>query len=202
MLARVRTHCNRRVFAVLRGDARSPWRAGTSQRLGGELQMGTKHRTSGVLSGPLTGSLLHSLNVNLGALEKSEKARNLIFVCRALSAKASLPAVAPRRSAFQWPDRALAHGVPGGRLRRWSPTRACHAASSGTSSCDSGANACVTCRRLRAAAPTSSWRSRTVTSMARLGCAPQLRAASASSRALSRRCRCSPLLRCVEKRRQ
>ena len=122
MLARVRTQCNRCVFAVLRGDARSPWRAGTSQRLGDELQMGTKHGTSGVLSGPLTGSLLHSLNVNLGALEKSEKARNLIFVCRALSAKASLPAVAPRRSALQWPDRALAHGVPGGRLRRWSPT--------------------------------------------------------------------------------
>ena len=84
--------------------------------------MRTKHGTSGVLSGPLTGSLLHSLDVNLGALEKSEKARNLICVCRALSAKASLPAVAPRRSAFQWPDRALAHGVPGGRLRRWSPT--------------------------------------------------------------------------------
>ena len=97
------------------GDARSPWRAGTSQRLGDDLQTGTNHCTSGVLSGPLTGSLLHSLSVNLGALEKSERARNLIFVCRALSAKASLPAVAPRRSAFQWPDRALAHGVPGGR---------------------------------------------------------------------------------------
>ena len=114
--------------------------------------MRTTHGTSGVLSGPLTGSLLHSLNVNLGALEKSEKARNLIFVCRALSAKASLPAVAPRRSAFQWPDRALAHGVPGGRLRRWSPTRACPAASSGTSSCGTGAHASLTRRQLRTAA--------------------------------------------------
>ena len=85
--------------------------------IGARLQccMRTTHGTSGVLSGPLTGSLLHSLNVNLGALEKSEKARNLIFVCRALSAKASLPAVAPRRPAFQWHDRALAHGAPGGR---------------------------------------------------------------------------------------
>ena len=67
--------------------------------IGARLQccMRTTHGTSGLLSGPLTGSLLHSLNVNLGALEKSEKARNLIFVCRALTAKASLPAVFPRR---------------------------------------------------------------------------------------------------------
>ena len=114
--------------------------------------MRTKHGTSGVRSGPLTGSLLHSLKVNLGALEESEKARNLIFVCRALSAKASLPAVAPRRSALQWPGRALAHGVPGGRLRRWSPTRACPAASSGASSCGTGAHAPLTRLQLRTAA--------------------------------------------------
>ena len=57
------------------------------------------------------------------------------------------PAVAPRRSAFQWPDRALALAVPGGLLCGRFP-RAWPAASSETRACETGANASVTRRRL------------------------------------------------------
>ena len=106
----------------MRTDAAATWRRTAN---------GQEKCTSGLLSGPLTGTLLHSLKFNTGSLEKREKVRHLAIARRCVSAKASLPVTAPSRSALPWPDRALAHAVPGGLLRKWSPTRACRAASSG-----------------------------------------------------------------------
>ena len=97
---------------LVRTDAAATWR---------RIANGQKHCTSGLLSGPLTGTLLHSLKVNIGCLEKREKVRFLVFARRCLSARASLRVTAPSRSALPWPDRALAHALPGEFLRRWSP---------------------------------------------------------------------------------
>ena len=104
--------------------------------------------SSGLLSGPLTGSLLHSLNFNIGSLEECGRARKFIFARRRVSAKTSLsrrrspPLSVPMARSCSRSRRARRPSL------RAVPPGAWPAASSETRACETGANASVTRRRL------------------------------------------------------